>query len=87
MNKDYTVTMHFPCDLRCLVVIGGRDERHDGHWKRISGSQWKRGRNYVEAAFKSRDELAFCLAVMDEIDRACPFNILHVCDYQGGTTI
>ena len=24
------------------------------------------------------------LAVMDEIDRACPFNILHVCDYQGG---
>jgi len=24
------------------------------------------------------------LAVMDEIDRACPFNILHICDYQGG---
>jgi uroporphyrinogen decarboxylase len=24
------------------------------------------------------------LAVMEEIDRACLFNILHVCDYQGG---
>jgi uroporphyrinogen decarboxylase len=24
------------------------------------------------------------LALMQEIDRACPFNILHVCDYHGG---
>jgi uroporphyrinogen decarboxylase len=24
------------------------------------------------------------LAVMHEIERACPFNILHICDYQGG---
>jgi uroporphyrinogen decarboxylase len=24
------------------------------------------------------------LALMEEIDRACPFNILHICDYHGG---
>jgi uroporphyrinogen decarboxylase len=28
----------------------------------------------------------FDLALMEEIDRACHFNILHVCDYQGGYT-
>ena len=24
------------------------------------------------------------LTVMEEIDRSCVFNILHVCDYEGG---
>jgi uroporphyrinogen decarboxylase len=53
----------------------------DGFYASTQGGESYR---FADPALFARYVKPYDLAVMEEIDRACPFNILHVCDYQGG---
>jgi len=53
----------------------------DGFYASTQGGE---GHRFEDPSLFARYVKPYDLAVMEEIDRACPFNILHVCDYQGG---
>ena len=53
----------------------------DGFYASTQGGE--RGRLADPSVFRDYVK-PFDLLLLEEIDRACPFNILHVCDYKGG---
>jgi uroporphyrinogen decarboxylase len=53
----------------------------DGFYASTQGGESHR---FEDPALFAQYVKPYDLAVMEEIDGACPFNILYVCDYQGG---
>ncbi len=53
----------------------------DGFYASTQGGE---GYRFEDPSLFARYVKPYDLAVMNEINRACPFNILHVCDYTGG---
>jgi uroporphyrinogen decarboxylase len=53
----------------------------DGFYASTQGGEAER---FADPAIFERYIRPYDLAIMDEINRECPFNILHVCDYHGG---
>jgi uroporphyrinogen decarboxylase len=55
----------------------------DGFYASTQGGESHR---FADPALFAQYVKPYDLAVMEEIDQACPFNILHICDYCGGYT-
>jgi uroporphyrinogen decarboxylase len=53
----------------------------DGFYASTQGGE---GYRFEDPALFAQYVKPYDLAVMNEINQACPFNILHVCDYTGG---
>jgi uroporphyrinogen decarboxylase len=53
----------------------------DGFYASTQGGE---GYRFDDPALFAQYVKPYDLAVMNEINQACPFNILHVCDYTGG---
>jgi uroporphyrinogen decarboxylase len=49
-----------------------------------ASTQGRESHRFGDPSLFARYVKPYDLAVMEALDRACPFNILHVCDYQGG---
>ncbi len=93
-TSDRTITEHFQTDpdkvakglevitesilwfVRECIKLGV-----DGFYASTQGGESDR---FEDPTSFTRYVKPYDLAVMDEIDRACTFNILHICDYQGG---
>jgi uroporphyrinogen decarboxylase len=65
-------------ESQMLFVRACVKEGIDGFYTSTQGSEAKR---FSNPAIFSRYVKPFDLVAMKEIDSACPFNILHVCDY------
>ena len=70
-------------DSLLTFVQGCIDVGIDGFYHSTQGSETHRfeGSPIFDECIRPYD-----LAVMEEIERSCRFNILHVCDYEGGYT-
>ena len=64
--------------VRACIDIGV-----DGFYASTQGGEARRFADAAPGIFESYIK-PYDLALMAEIDVACPFNILHVCDYHGG---
>ena len=53
----------------------------DGFYASTQGGE---GYRFQDSSLFAQYVKPYDLAVMNEINRACPFNILHICDYTGG---
>jgi uroporphyrinogen decarboxylase len=70
-----TITESVLWFVRACVACGV-----DGFYASTQGGE---GGRFADPSTFERYVKPYDLAVMDEIDRTCTFNILHVCDYQG----
>ncbi|MBN1933591.1 MAG: hypothetical protein JW934_02940 [Anaerolineae bacterium] len=92
-TSDQTITEHLRSDPEAVrrgmeiitdsIMIFVRECIRLGVDGFYASTQGGEGHRFADPATFERYIKPYDLAVMREIDRCCPFNILHICDYNG----